>query len=187
MRRFAAIAFVAIVSAAPIGTGFADTNTTAKLAPTQAVSVGPVATVKRKCARRFTVGQYERYARRHFHRGRIARVDYPYLTALYRCQDGRRSRHLVRRFRRELVVEQLDPCSNRNVMACIREAAAFYRQPLTDAIRVARCESGFDPHNSYTGHLGLFQFLYPGTWNTTPYRDHDVYSAKWNALAAMWM
>lgn len=44
-----------------------------------------------------------------------------------------------------------------------------------------------DPHNAYTDHYGLFQFLYPSTWDTTPYARRDVWSAKWNSLAAMWM
>lgn len=72
-------------------------------------------------------------------------------------------------------------------MPCIVKAARRYGQPVEDALRVARCESSLDPHNEYLGHLGVFQFLYPGTWDTTPYAGKDVYSAKWNSLAAMWM
>jgi len=77
-------------------------------------------------------------------------------------------------------------CSNSNVMACIRNAAAKYHQSLGDAIRVASCESSFDPHNSYLGHYGLYQFL-QSTFDSTIYRGKDIWSAKWNALAAMWM
>lgn len=55
-------------------------------------------------------------------------------------------------------------------------------------MRVANCESSMDPElapNS-AGATGLFQFL-PSTWDTTPYANRSIYSAKWNSLAAMWM
>lgn len=79
-------------------------------------------------------------------------------------------------------------CDNQHVIVCIRQAAARYRQPLADAERVATCESGLNPlaANGH-GDDGLFQILYPSTWDTTPYRRRSVWSAKWNALAAMWM
>jgi len=70
------------------------------------------------------------------------------------------------------------------VKACIWQAAKKYRQPYGDAIRVANCESTFNPYASGK-HLGLFQFL-PSTWQTTPYRNKDALKAKWNARAAMW-
>lgn len=78
-------------------------------------------------------------------------------------------------------------CSQARVVPCIRRAALHYRQPFADMLRVARCESSLDPYNEYAGHRGLFQFNYPGTWNTTKYSTHDPYSAKWNSLAAAWM
>jgi hypothetical protein len=72
------------------------------------------------------------------------------------------------------------------VFACIRFATIVHGQPYGDAIRVARCESSFDPRNSYVGHYGLFQFL-QSTFDSTPYRGKDIWSPKWNSLAAMWM
>jgi soluble lytic murein transglycosylase-like protein len=72
------------------------------------------------------------------------------------------------------------------VKCWIAAAAKKYGQPLADAYRVANCESSFDPNNSYAGHYGLFQFL-PSTFATTPYRNRDIWSPKWNSLAAMWM
>lgn len=57
---------------------------------------------------------------------------------------------------------------------------------MSDALRVAYCESSYDPNTEYLGHYGLFQFL-RSTWNTTPYRNRNIYSPKWNSLAAMWM
>ena len=78
-------------------------------------------------------------------------------------------------------------CSQTRVVPCIRRAALHYRQSFPDMLRVARCESSLDPYNEYAGHRGLFQFNYPGTWNTTKYAKHDPYSAKWNSLAAAWM
>lgn len=77
-------------------------------------------------------------------------------------------------------------CSQRNVTACIQHAALRYRQPLSDMLRVARCESSLDPYNTYAGHYGLYQFL-PSTWATTPYRHRWIFSARYQALATAWM
>jgi hypothetical protein len=77
-------------------------------------------------------------------------------------------------------------CSQTRVVPCIRRAALRHGQPYADALRVARCESSLDPYNEYAGHYGLYQFL-GSTWATTPYGFRWIYSAKWQALAAMWM
>ena len=77
-------------------------------------------------------------------------------------------------------------CDRGAVMACIRFATIVHHQPYGDAVRVCRCESGFDPFNEYAGHYGLFQFL-GSTFATTPYRNKNIWSPKWNSLAAMWM
>lgn len=78
-------------------------------------------------------------------------------------------------------------CSQTRVVPCIRRAALHWRQPFTDALRVARCESTLNPYAVGFGiHHGLYQFL-ESTWQTTRYRLRWVYSAKWNALAAMSM
>lgn len=67
-------------------------------------------------------------------------------------------------------------------------AAAFYHEPLADADRVAFCESTDNPlADNGHGDLGLFQFLYPSTWDSTPYAKRSIWDPAWNALAAMWM
>lgn len=79
-------------------------------------------------------------------------------------------------------------CSQTRVVPCIRYAAMKYRQPFGAALRTAQCESGLNPYAVGFGvHRGLFQHLYPSTWNTTPYRRHDPFRARYSALAAMWM
>ena len=81
----------------------------------------------------------------------------------------------------------LKQCSQKRVVPCIRYAALRYRQSFTDMMRVARCESGLNPYAvGFRIHRGLFQFNYPGTWNTTPYAGRNPFSAKWNSLAAAW-
>lgn len=78
-------------------------------------------------------------------------------------------------------------CSQARPVPCIRHAALRFRQPFHDALRVARCESTLNPHAvGFSVHYGLYQFL-PSTWATTPYRGRWIFSARWNALAAMWM
>ena len=77
-------------------------------------------------------------------------------------------------------------CSQKRVKPCIKRAALHHRQPYRDMLRVAMCESSFNPYNSYVGHYGLYQYL-PSTWATTPYRHHSIWSAKWQALATAWM
>jgi len=79
-------------------------------------------------------------------------------------------------------------CSQTRVVSCIRRAALRWRVSFSMLLRKARCESGLDPYAVGFGvHRGLFQFNWPGTWATTPYRRRDVFSAKWNSLAAAWM
>lgn len=79
-------------------------------------------------------------------------------------------------------------CSQTNVVACIRRAALHHHVSFPMLLRKARCESGLNPYAVGFGvHRGLFQFNYPGTWNTTPYRRRDAFSAKWNSLAAAFM
>lgn len=52
------------------------------------------------------------------------------------------------------------------------------------------CESTMNPDAANgAGDDGIFQILYPSTWtaNENPYRSHSVFSARYNALTAMWM
>jgi soluble lytic murein transglycosylase-like protein len=68
--------------------------------------------------------------------------------------------------------------------------AAF--APLGDgavawALRVARCESGYNPHAVGPGpYYGLFQFA-PGTWSRTPYAGSSWFDPVANANAAAWL
>lgn len=67
--------------------------------------------------------------------------------------------------------------------------AAFAGHPaLGWALRVAACESGFNPHavNGASGAGGLFQFL-PSTWRTTPYGNASIFDPMAQAQAARWM
>jgi soluble lytic murein transglycosylase-like protein len=67
--------------------------------------------------------------------------------------------------------------------------AAFAGHPaLGWALRVAACESGFNPNavNPYSGASGLFQFL-PSTWRTTPFGNAYIFDPMAQALAARWM
>jgi hypothetical protein len=86
--------------------------------------------------------------------------------------------------------KRLRECSNRNqltVINCIKQAAKRWKVSFAMLLRKARCESTLDPHAVGFGiHRGLFQFNYPGTWSTTPYRNHNPFSAKYNSLAAAW-
>lgn len=78
-------------------------------------------------------------------------------------------------------------CDKGSVKACILRAALHRRQSYPVMLRVAWCESRLNPRAvSSGGHRGLFQFAYPSTWNTTPYRTHSPFSAKWASLAAAW-
>jgi soluble lytic murein transglycosylase-like protein len=67
--------------------------------------------------------------------------------------------------------------------------AAFAGHPgLGWALRVAACESGFNPYavNRYSGASGLFQFL-PSTWRTTPFGNASIWDPTAQAQAARWM
>lgn len=54
-------------------------------------------------------------------------------------------------------------------------------------LRVARCESGFNPraYNPAGPYYGLFQFLM-STFKATPYGSGDIYDPVANANAAAW-
>jgi hypothetical protein len=56
------------------------------------------------------------------------------------------------------------------------------------ALRVARCESGFNPgaYNPIEGATGVFQFLL-GTWLGTPYHNYTRTNAWANVNAAFWV
>jgi hypothetical protein len=78
--------------------------------------------------------------------------------------------------------------SEDQIVDIIYEAADNYGQSRDDMLRVARCESGLDPHAVGGGgsYYGLYQFV-PTTFAGTPYGDYDIYDAWANANAASWM
>ena len=53
------------------------------------------------------------------------------------------------------------------------------------ALRVARCESGYNPYavNTSSGASGVFQFL-PSTWAHTPFASKSVFDRVANVHAA---
>jgi hypothetical protein len=76
-------------------------------------------------------------------------------------------------------------------LEAIRLASIAYGVSYGLLERRARCETGgtFDRYakNRSSSASGLFQFLYPSTWNRTPYGRESVWSPYANALAAAWM
>lgn len=78
--------------------------------------------------------------------------------------------------------------SEQQIVDIITEAAHNYGQSPDDMLRVARCESGLDPHAVGGGgsYIGLFQFV-PSTFAATPYGQYEITDAWANANAAGWM
>lgn len=78
--------------------------------------------------------------------------------------------------------------SEQQIVDIISEAAHNYGQSPDDMLRVARCESGLNPHAVGGGgaYHGLFQFV-PSTFANTPYGQYDIYDPWANANAAAWM
>jgi hypothetical protein len=74
--------------------------------------------------------------------------------------------------------------------AIINEIQAVFGQYANGALNIARCESGFNPGatNPYpvgNSHAeGVFQILYPSTWNTTSYAAQNPYNYDANIHAA---
>ena len=73
------------------------------------------------------------------------------------------------------------------VQDLIRQAFASQGQAAVDwGLRVAACESGYNP-NAYNpdGASGVFQFM-PGTFRGTPYGNQNIFDASANVNAAAW-
>jgi hypothetical protein len=74
--------------------------------------------------------------------------------------------------------------------AIINEIKSVFGPYASGALNVARCESGFDPYarNPYpvgNSHAeGVFQILFPSTWDTTSYYAQSPYDANSNIHAA---
>ena len=80
--------------------------------------------------------------------------------------------------------------ANPGQQAIIDKIVAVFGSYAQGALGVARCESGYDPNawNSYpilNSHAsGVFQILYPSTWNTTSYASSSPFNADANIHAA---
>lgn len=77
--------------------------------------------------------------------------------------------------------------SSGSVQDLIRQAFAGQGQTAVDwGLRVAACESGYNP-NAYNpdGASGVFQFM-PGTFRGTPYGTQNIFDATANVDAAAW-
>ena len=73
------------------------------------------------------------------------------------------------------------------VQDLIRRAFGPQGQAAVDwGLRVAACESGYNP-NAYnpSGASGVFQFM-PGTFRGTPYGGQNIFDASANVNAAAW-
>jgi hypothetical protein len=80
--------------------------------------------------------------------------------------------------------------ANPGQQAIINEIVAIFGANAQGALNISRCESGYDPNawNSYPimgSHAsGVFQILYPSTWNTTSYASQSPFNADANIHAA---
>jgi len=133
------------------------------------------------CTRLYMQKQFRTLAERAYREGEPTRAQRKKLKLIAHCQHGRMAERNVLHFQNHLA--RVTECSNSNVFACISNASRRWHVDYGLMVRRAKCESTFDPHNQYAGHDGLYQFL-PSTFAETIYRHHDIWSAKWNALAA---
>jgi hypothetical protein len=82
------------------------------------------------------------------------------------------------------------PGANPGAQAIMNEIVSIFGAYSQGALNVARCESGYDPNarNPYAvgnSHAeGVFQILYPSTWDTTAYANDSPYDANLNIHAA---
>ncbi len=80
--------------------------------------------------------------------------------------------------------------SNVGTQTVINEIVSVFGGYAQGALNVASCESGYDPsaYNPYAignSHAeGVFQILYPSTWDTTTYANDSPYNADLNINAA---
>jgi hypothetical protein len=80
--------------------------------------------------------------------------------------------------------------ANPGQQAVINDIIAVFGPYAQGALGVSKCESGYDPNawNSYpilNSHAsGVFQILYPSTWNTTSYASYSPFNADANIHAA---
>jgi hypothetical protein len=83
-------------------------------------------------------------------------------------------------------------CSQSNPVGCIRQATAKYGGNVRHHVACARSESGLNPRSvnaGGSGASGLFQFMpttYKATLSRMGLKPKSIWSAKWNAHAAVW-
>lgn len=181
LPAFIAVAAVVGIPAAAGGEGQPPQQTTQ--APAPAVTPDP-------CPVRFSQREHRVYVRAVYRRAHVSSRARRQIRLMHRCSFSpkatRNMRVVVRGQKR---TRRARMCSQRNVIQCIRDAADRWHVSFAMLLRKGRCESELNPYsrNGSSTASGLFQFLYPSTWNTTPYRHHSVFSAKWNSLAAGYM
>jgi hypothetical protein len=82
------------------------------------------------------------------------------------------------------------PGVNPGQQAIVDKITAVFGAYAPGAINIARCESDFDPNARNVIAIGgshasgVFQILYPSTWNTTSYASYSPYDADANIHAA---
>jgi len=89
-----------------------------------------------------------------------------------------------------VVVNNPPPGANPGTQAIMNEIVSVFGAYSQGALAIARCESGYDPNarNPYAvgnSHAeGVFQILYPSTWDGTSYAADSPYNAIDNIYAA---
>jgi soluble lytic murein transglycosylase-like protein len=160
----------------------------------QAATAATAQAMPTDCARAFTVSAQHRYATRVFHRAGISHTAKPRLARMRHCQkQGRKgtvaARHTELRLKRW---RTLYHCTQGKPVNCIRAATRVYGGDFAHNVACARSESGLSPYarnGGGSGATGLYQFM-PSTWSRTLARmgvgARSIYSAKWQARAAVW-
>jgi hypothetical protein len=87
-------------------------------------------------------------------------------------------------------VNNAPPGAGPGTQAVINEIVSVFGAYSQGALNVARCESGYNS-NAYNPYAignshaeGVFQILYPSTWDSTAYANYSPYDANFNIHAA---
>ena len=165
---------------------------TSLLAPLLLAVPAKAAAAPAGCPTGFTVAQHHRYATHVFHREHITHHARRRLQTLRRCQiQGVAARHAIARTERRLSRWRANYlCTQTRLVNCIRGATRRYGGSFAHNVACARSESGLNPYaRNASGAAGAFQFL-PSTFQGTLRRmgvgAKSIYSAEWNARAAVW-
>lgn len=88
------------------------------------------------------------------------------------------------------VVQRPAPGVNPGQQVIVDKITAVFGAYALGAINIARCESDFDPNARNVIAIGgshasgVFQILYPSTWNGTSYKSYSPYDVDANIRAA---